>query len=141
MLWIIICSSHACQQMFRANFGIVFSQIGLQVFADNISAATLGFYCKNCECFFANMSDDIGFPECINHVYIKPRTPRLNGKVERSHIIDDAKLFNKKLEEWGTYYNYCRPHAALDGKTPMKDSEKRLYFVCKRSFAVPQELD
>lgn len=24
----------------------------------------------------------------INHVYIKPRTPRLNGKVERSHRID-----------------------------------------------------
>ena len=49
----------------------------------------------------------------INHVYIKPRTPRLNGKVERSHrindeefyrmldgvVIDDAKLFNEKLKE------------------------------------------
>jgi transposase InsO family protein len=47
----------------------------------------------------------------IAHTYIKPRTPRLNGKVERSHridaeefyrlldgvIIDDAKLFNDKL--------------------------------------------
>ena len=49
----------------------------------------------------------------INHVYIKPRRPRLNGKVERSHrvdeeefyrmldgvLIDDTKLFNEKLQE------------------------------------------
>jgi transposase len=29
----------------------------------------------------------------INHVYIKPRTPRLNGKVERSHLIDDREFY------------------------------------------------
>jgi transposase InsO family protein len=68
----------------------------------------------------------------INHVYIKPRRPRLNGKVERSHrideeefyrmqkgvIIDDTKLFNEKLKEWENFYNYNRPHAGLNGKTP-----------------------
>ncbi len=68
----------------------------------------------------------------IRHVYIKPRTPRLNGKVERSHrvdskefyrmlegvVIDDAKLFNEKLQEWENFYNYSRPHAALNGQTP-----------------------
>ena len=66
----------------------------------------------------------------INHVYIKPRIPRLNGKVERSHrideeefyrmldgiVIDDAKILNEKLKEWEDFYN--RPHAALGGKTP-----------------------
>jgi transposase InsO family protein len=31
------------------------------------------------------------------HVYIKPRTPRLNGKVERSHRID-AEEFYRMLE-------------------------------------------
>jgi len=50
--------------------------------------------------------------------YIKPRTPRLNGKVERSHridaeefyrlldgvVIDDAEDFNNKLREWVDYY-------------------------------------
>ena len=69
----------------------------------------------------------------IKHVYIKPRTPRLNGKVERSHRIDDQEfyqlldkggirddihLFNDKLREWENYYNFHRPHGALDGYTP-----------------------
>jgi len=68
----------------------------------------------------------------IGHVYIKPATPRLNGKVERSHridneefyrrlggeLIDDAKVFNDKLREWEDYYNYHRPHGSLGGQTP-----------------------
>ncbi len=68
----------------------------------------------------------------INHVYIKPRTPRLNGKVERSHridaeefyrllegvMIDDTKLFNDKPQAWEDYYNYHRPHGGLGGQTP-----------------------
>jgi len=69
----------------------------------------------------------------IKHVYIRPRTPRLNGKVERSHRVDDQEfyqlldkdgvtddihLFNEKLREWEDYYNYHRPHGALDGQTP-----------------------
>ena len=65
-------------------------------------------------------------------MYIKPRRPRLNGKVERSHridedkfygmlegiVIDDAKPFNEKLKEWEDSYNYNRPHAASFGQTP-----------------------
>ena len=69
----------------------------------------------------------------IRHVYIRPQTPRLNGKVERSHRVDDQEfyqlldqggisddihLFNEKLREWEDYYNYDRPHGALDGQTP-----------------------
>ncbi|GAA2397481.1 IS481 family transposase [Actinomadura vinacea] len=68
----------------------------------------------------------------IAHTYIKPRTPRLNGKVERSHridaeefysmldgvLIDDAEVFNDKLREWEDYYNYDRPHGGLGGQTP-----------------------
>jgi transposase InsO family protein len=68
----------------------------------------------------------------IQHVYIKPRTPRLNGKVERSHridaeefyrlldgmVIDDVNIFNAKLQEWQDYYNYHRPHGGLNGQTP-----------------------
>ena len=68
----------------------------------------------------------------VGHVYIKPATPRLNGKVERSHridseelyrllegqVIDDVNLFNAKLQEWEDYDNYDRPHGALAGSDP-----------------------
>jgi transposase InsO family protein len=68
----------------------------------------------------------------IGHVYIKPATPRLNGKVERSHridqevfyrmlegvVIDDTELFNDRLKEWETFYNFNRPHGSLGGQTP-----------------------
>ena len=60
------------------------------------------------------------------------RHPRLNGKVERSHridaeefyrlldgvVIDDAEVFNQKLQEWEDFYNFNRPHGGLDGQTP-----------------------
>ena len=68
----------------------------------------------------------------VQHVYIKPATPRLNGKVERSHridadefyrlldgvVLDDAKLFTTKLQEWEDFYNFDRPHGGLGGQTP-----------------------
>lgn len=69
----------------------------------------------------------------IEHVYIRPRTPRLNGKVERSHRIDaqefyqlldkdgvsdSIEIFNKRLRDWEDFYNFSRPHGALDGQTP-----------------------
>ena len=75
----------------------------------------------------------------IGHDYIKPRTPRLNGKVERSHridaeefyrmlegvVIDDAQVFNDKLKEWEDFYNYHRPHGSLDGQTPYERLKQR----------------
>jgi len=65
----------------------------------------------------------------IRHVYIKPRSPQLNGKVERSHRSDKEEFYqlltytddvdlNKKLAEWERFYNFGRPHGAFDGKTP-----------------------
>jgi transposase InsO family protein len=68
----------------------------------------------------------------IDHIRIRPATPRLNGKVERSHridseefyqllegqVIDDVDLFNDRLQQWDDYYNYDRPHGALAGQTP-----------------------
>lgn len=68
----------------------------------------------------------------IRHTYITPATPRLNGKVERSHrtdaeefyrllegvVIDDSELFNARLREWEDFYNFERPHGALAGQTP-----------------------
>ena len=68
----------------------------------------------------------------IGHVYIRPATPRLNGKVERSHridadefykllegvVIDDSGLFAERLREWEDFYNFDRPHGGLGGQTP-----------------------
>jgi transposase InsO family protein len=65
----------------------------------------------------------------IRHVYIKPRSPQLNGKVERSHRSDQEEFYqllaytddvdlNKKLDVWEHFYNFNRPHGAHKGKTP-----------------------
>jgi transposase InsO family protein len=65
----------------------------------------------------------------IRHVYIKPRSPQLNGKVERSHRSDQEEFYqlltytddvdlNKKLATWEEFYNFNRPHGAHKGKTP-----------------------
>jgi len=65
----------------------------------------------------------------LRHVYIKPRSPQLNGKVERSHRTDQEEFYqlltytddvdlNKKLTEWERFYNLDRPHGAFKGKTP-----------------------
>ncbi|MFC1513550.1 IS481 family transposase [candidate division KSB1 bacterium] len=65
----------------------------------------------------------------IRHVYIKPATPRLNGKVERSHRTDQQEFYQllnytgdvdlkNKLEEWEKFYNLHRPHKALNGMSP-----------------------
>ncbi len=65
----------------------------------------------------------------MRHVYIKPKSPQLNGKVERSHRTDQEEFYqlltytddvdlNKKLKAWENFYNFNRPHGAFDGKTP-----------------------
>ena len=65
----------------------------------------------------------------MRHIYIKPGSPQLNGKVERSHRIyqeefyhlliynDDVDL-NKKLKSWKQFYNFGQPHGSFDGITP-----------------------
>lgn len=77
--------------------------------------------------------EDLG----IRHVYIKPGTPRLNGKVERSHRTDDIEFYqllsytgdidlNKKLSRWEKFYNFTRPHTAGKGKTPYEVLREKL---------------
>jgi transposase len=76
----------------------------------------------------------------IRHVYIRPRTPRLNGKVERSPRVDDQEfyqlldkngiadnihLFNQKLREWEDYYNYHRPMGRWTARPRTNDSWQR----------------
>ena len=70
--------------------------------------------------------EDLG----MRHVYIKARTPQLNGKVERSHRADQEEFYQllnykndvdlkKKLAEWEQFYNFARPHGAHQGRNPL----------------------
>lgn len=78
-------------------------------------------------------ADDLG----LIHAYIKPGTPRLNGKVERSHLTDKKEFYQlleytddvdlkKKLNQWEDYYNFIRPHSAHLGKTPYEMLKQRM---------------
>ena len=71
------------------------------------------------------------------HRYIKPKSPHLNGKVERSHLTDHEEFYQllsykgdvdleKKLADWEAFYNHCRPHTALRGKTPYEILRQKL---------------
>ena len=73
----------------------------------------------------------------IRHVYIKPRSPQLNGKVERSHRSDQEEFYqllnyvddqdlNKKLDVWEKFYNFSRPHVAFGGRAPYEILRERL---------------
>ena len=61
---------------------------------------------------------------------IRPRSPHLNGKVERSQQtdraefwatveLDDANL-ERELDEWQHFYNWHRAHSSLGGQTPIE---------------------
>jgi transposase InsO family protein len=65
----------------------------------------------------------------IRHRYITPRRPEQNGKVERSHRIDDEEFWQRQsfasfddaavgLEAWEQRYNHERFSMALRGHTP-----------------------
>jgi transposase InsO family protein len=73
----------------------------------------------------------------MEHVYIKARTPQLNGKVERSHRTDKDEFYQlltykgdvdleQKLAIWERFYNYDRPHGAHKGKTPHEVLREKL---------------
>ncbi|MCW2242538.1 transposase InsO family protein [Azospirillum canadense] len=59
----------------------------------------------------------------------KPRSPHLNGKVERTQRADLEEFWTtvdprapdlqERLAEWQHFWNWHRPHSALNGKTPI----------------------
>ncbi len=73
----------------------------------------------------------------MRHAYIKPRTPRLNGKVERSHRTEQQEFYQlleysgdvdlgEKLKTRENFYNFDRPHGAFSGKTPYEILKEKL---------------
>ena len=76
---------------------------------------------------FALTCQDIG----VRVRYIRPRRPQQNGKVERSHRIDDEEFWHRyvgqdfdvamnDLAAWEHRYNHERFSMALHGRTPME---------------------
>ena len=76
-----------------------------------------------------------GLSRGIRHVYIRPRTPRLNGQVERSRRTDKQEFYqlltytgdvdlNAKLTQWENLYNYHRPHGAVEWRAGAADSAR-----------------
>jgi len=73
----------------------------------------------------------------IRHRLIPVATPQINGKVERSHRIDEeefyrveqykeANLLKDKFQTWIHKYNYQRPHGGIKMQTPVHKLFKKL---------------
>lgn len=73
----------------------------------------------------------------IEHILIKPATPQLNGKVERSHQTDDEEFYRvssakslnelkRQYKQWLLFYNYQRLHSSLAYKTPAERLADRI---------------
>jgi len=72
----------------------------------------------------------------IEHRTIKPYSPELNGKVERSHGTDEKRFYSivrledlwqweRELKKWENDYNN-RPHRSLNYKTPMQKLAEKI---------------
>lgn len=67
---------------------------------------------------------------CIKFRSVKPRSPHLNGKVERSQMTDKVEFdptvninetgLSDRVEQWQFDYNWHRPHSSLGNKTPLE---------------------
>lgn len=76
--------------------------------------------------------------EGIKHRCIPPGVKELNGKVERSHRLDEQYFYwrapresfeglNKAMREWIIYYNEQRPHGGLKYMTPLEKIIERMH--------------
>lgn len=79
--------------------------------------------------FFAESVQRRLMSECIKFRPIPPRSPHLNGKVERSQLTDLNEFWfhhaptedgiDQRIEEWQFDYNWRCPHGSLGGKPPI----------------------
>lgn len=72
---------------------------------------------------------------------VKPVTPRLNGKVERSHLTDQREFYQvldytgdvilwKKLAQWEDYYNFLKSLRQFKGADPVPQGQSPLQVTC-----------
>jgi transposase InsO family protein len=110
--------------------------------------------------FFAYEVQDLLKKLKIKFRPVKPASPHLNGKVERTQRTDLDEFYGsinpnddinlkQKLKNWQNYYNKERPHTSLKGNTPfekyqeLKDkipniSEIHANFDDKKEIIIPQ---
>ncbi len=81
---------------------------------------------------FEDACRDLG----INLFVLPPRSPKLNGRVERAHRThldefyalrepeSDLESLNKALRSWEWVYNNVRPHRSLDNLSPRQYIER-----------------
>jgi transposase InsO family protein len=66
----------------------------------------------------------------LRHIRTKPYTPKTNGKAERfiqtslrewayAYADENSDQRRQRLPTWLHRYNWHRPHAGIDGKTPV----------------------
>ena len=102
---------------------------------DNGTEFTYKFISDDKKCPFEEEVVKLG----IIHKLIKPRTPWHNGKVERSHRMDqwylyewekfrDMKEFNEKLAEHLDWTNN-KPMRIFKGKSPMQKLEEYMWVI------------
>jgi len=80
--------------------------------------------------FFAIKVQKYLLSQSIKFRPIKPGSPHLNGKVERSQKTDLSEFYptidfadpdlELRIEEWQFFYNWYRPHGSLKGQTPIE---------------------
>jgi transposase InsO family protein len=86
----------------------------------------------------------------VLHRLLPPGAKELNGKVERSHRIDEQYFywkaptdnlehFNAELGAWLEFYHRQRPHGGLEYRTPWEKLCERL--VALRNEPLPAELE
>ncbi|MEF3245380.1 MAG: integrase core domain-containing protein [Caldisericaceae bacterium] len=82
---------------------------------------------------FQGLFDEYLKKRNINHNFIYPRCPRINGFVERANrtlqeefialhfnlLLEDIEKFNRKLIDYLVWYNTERPHESLNNLTPI----------------------
>lgn len=107
------------------------------------------------DCHKVHIADEIMNKLHIRHQLIRPYTPRLNGKVERSHRTDQKSFYDnlkfktyeelkEKMHDWNVRYNNC-PHSSLRNRlgkrvwlTPLQKRAELLEILNEKKDQMPR---